>query len=270
MNNNIVKSMDYNIIKSIRDKYIFLPSKLNKEFRKSKNLFFIKNKNNKLLSYFIYFPKTNNKYLIIWSHENKSNAYDNSEFFQNLSNILESTIVIYDYQGYGFSKGTANEANCYKDLELTINHFKKEYGLSGKNIYLVGHGFGTGVVIEYISKNDWHSPVILISPFKSIFCIAQSLDIYKIVFNLARQYVDLDSIDVFKSFEKINKVKCPVKIIHGQDNDFIKIKQAKDLYDKLPNKIFGPLWIQKCGHFDILEKIDFKQIFDEIINKTSN
>ena len=257
--------MILNYIISMRNNHIFIPSKLDLSMKKLPNLFYLKNKNNVKLSYYIFIPQNSSKFLIIWSHENKSNAYEYNDFLQNLSNILCCIIIIYDYQGYGFSEGVCSENNCYDDLETIVNFVLNKYGVLNKSIYLVGHGFGTATVINYISKNDWQNPVILISPFKSIFEIARETDKYDYLFEMAKHFVDLNIIDVFNSMNKLNKIKCSAKIIHGKNNNFIKIKQAKEIYNLLPNKKLKPQWVNDCGHYGILSKINFKELFDDIL-----
>jgi pimeloyl-ACP methyl ester carboxylesterase len=148
-----------------------------------------------------------------------------------------------------------------------IDFVKNDYKLSENSIFLIGQGFGTAITMDYVSKYEWNNPIILISPFKSVFAIARETDKYNYLFEMAEPYVDLSKIDVFNSTDKINKIKCPVKIIHGKDNDFISIEQAEFIYSLLTNKDIDPLWMDNCGHFDLLSKIDFPLIFDELIKK---
>ena len=54
--------------------------------------------------------------------------------------------------------------------------------------------------------------------------------------------------DKFKTINKIKKINCPVKIIHGEKDELIKLSHAKDIYKNLNNKIFTPQWIQYGTH----------------------
>lgn len=54
------------------------------------------------------------------------------------------------------------------------------YKTHTENILLVDQSLGICVVIDYISKNKWTKPVILISPYKSILKIITDYDWIKI------------------------------------------------------------------------------------------
>lgn len=250
----IIKKIHINNLYSC---FVFQPPNENffkTAYNQRKNYYFINSKNGKKISYFEYKPHTETNKIIIWSHGNAMNSYQMSEYYDLLSNELNVNIIAYDYQGYGLSEGYYSEKNCYDDLESIIQHVKEKYETFSSNIYLVGHSLGTGVVIDYASKNNWLTPIMLISPYKSIL---------RIVLSYFGEY--LGFMDMFNSIKKINKVKCPVKIIHGEKDELIHIIHGRDLYEKLYNKSLNPLWLKYCGHNNIIERIEVN-IFKETFN----
>src|SRR5258705_194298 len=86
--------------------------------------------------------------------------------------------------------------------------FKNNMNIEEKNIILIGQSLGTGIVIDYVSKNKWDSPIILISPYKSIISVVCDSSIVK-------------PIDKFQSLKKIKSITCPVKIFHGKEDKTI-------------------------------------------------
>ena len=62
-----------------------------------------------------YFPNKHSKYTILYSH-------GNAEDLGTLQGLLEYyqhqglSVFAYDYEGYGHSEGTPNEANTYRDI----------------------------------------------------------------------------------------------------------------------------------------------------------
>jgi len=238
-------SIDYSTeyIKSVYQEIVFQPGTTD-DFTKYKiPIYYTESKNGKMITYYKFTPLVKSEKIIIFSHGNGSRAYQYKNYFKWLSNHLETTIIAYDYQGYGFSEGTCSEKNCYEDLESIIEHVKVEYGYSEENIRLIAYSLGTGVTIDYISNHSWSSPVILIAPYRSIITtVAPRTSGY------------LDKIDMFISINKIHRVICPVKIYHGIDNKVIPIDHGRDLYTKLLNPL-PPVWVQGGTHTNMFELI---------------
>lgn len=250
-------------IKSIVNSYVFVPEPCNEEYRNYSNHNYVKYLD-KNISYFEYGSTID--YVIIWSHNYKMNAYDEPDFFLNLSKKLNMKIIVYDYMGYGFSDGKPNEDNCNKSLEIIIDHIKQKYMINTKKIYLIGHSLGSAMVMSYVNKFKWITPIILISPFKSAVEVATGTSIYKPVIDYAKLFVDIDSYDILLCKDYINKLNCPTIMIHSKDDELISIKQAKFLYEKLPVKIFSPIWIQNYTHDKTIFGVPFDKIFLDILN----
>ena len=246
-----------NILPKINNLYksiVFHPPKENfydTSYSSNKNYHFVKSKNGKLTSYFEFRPENDYNKIIIWSHGNAMNAYQMSEYFTNLATKLNVLIIAYDYQGYGISEGNYSEQNCYDDLESIVDHIMYKYNVDTNQICLIGHSLGTGVVMDYVSKHEWQNPVMLISPYQSIIRIQ-----YSWIGNF------LGFMDMFNTYGKLNNIKCPVKIIHGKNDTLININHSYELYDKLINKSESPLWIDNCGHNDIIDCIS-PDVFSE-------
>ena len=118
-------------------------------------------------------------------------------------------------------------------------------------ILLVGQSLGTGIVVDYISKqqNKWSNPVILISPYKSIPKIITQYNL--IEFLICK--------NKFCTYDKIIKTICPIKIFHGCIDNLIPISHSEELFELTPNKSIQPTWFDNTGHNDILNKIDMDE-----------
>lgn len=196
------------------------------------------------------FINNNKKNCIIFSHGNACDIYDYYEYFRDKN--LNADIFLYDYVGYGKSyKESISSCNmiyefpceeyCYKSHEIMIEYvnFLGKYD----KIYLMGQSLGTGIVIDYVSKNpEWKWPIILISPYKSI-C--------RVIYDSSLLY----PIDQFMTINKLKKIYCPVKIYHGKDDEIIDIKHSEDIYNCLNNKILKPTFFDNTNHNDILDKV---------------
>lgn len=242
------------ILSTIIEWCIFKPpiidkSKYNELNTDKSKLYEIKTNNNNSIYYIHIEPSDiKSKKTIVFSHGNGSDIYVLFDFLKNLANECNVNVVCYDYIGYGLSRYTnPTEQNCYETFECLINHLLTNN--KSNDIILVGQSLGSGVVIDYVSKYYWTSPIILISPFKSIL-------------NILTAKLNGISFDKFNNLNKIHKLECPVKILHGDVDKLVSINHAFDLYNLLKNKIELKI-IQNANH-DMLEHIN-RDLFIDII-----
>lgn len=201
-------------------------------------------------------PKHNSniKKYIILSHGNGGDIYGMISYGQYLADNLHTVVILYDYPGYGYSTGNPSETNCYESLDAVVHYVQNSLNINHKDIILMGQSLGTGIVVDYVSKNDWTSPIILVSPYKSIVTVIYDTSI-------------VAPIDKFKSLSKIKNVSCPVKIFHGDADELINISHGKTLYENLNDKSLEPSWLPGIGHNDILRALDLQEI-QKVINHT--
>ena len=179
--------------------------------------------------------------IIIFSHGNGTDNYDMFTYLNLLSTYLGVIVVSYDYPTYGLSEGKLSENTCNNSLSIVMWHYLK----SNKKVLLIGQSLGTGIVLDYVYHTKWSSPIMLISPYKSIPKVLIDNDFIE----------SCVSYNKYQSHKKINNITCPVKIFHGNDDKLIDISHSKYLYKNLKNKTLKPVWINNVGHNDIINKI---------------
>lgn len=189
---------------------------------------------------------TNNTKFIIFSHGNACDIYTMNSYYKYLSEQLNVCVLGYDYCGYGLSTTKPSEINCYDSLIASINYLM-EIGISHSNIILIGESLGTGVTIEIASKVKWTSPIILISPYKTIIKVVLDTSI-------------VNPIDQFTSIDKLKRVKCPIKIYHGINDTLIDIEHSRTLFNMVHNKKYKPSFIPNADHNNIRYKIDIDEL----------
>lgn len=189
--------------------------------------------------------------VVIFSHGNASSNEYMAQYFMELSRSLNICVVGYDYQGYGNSEGVPSEQNCCEDLESVVEFVRTDSyfnNVAENAIFLIGQSLGTGVTMDYVSKHYWENPIILISPYKSIFTV---------VFDEESSFMTTSGrYDMFTTQKKTSGIKCPIKIFHGMNDGVISYEHSKKLFEVLPNKKFRPTFIPNCGHNDILNRIN--------------
>lgn len=171
--------------------------------------------------------------IIIYSHGNAEDVCT-VDCYQ-MSQELGYTVVTYDYPGYGLSSGTPDEAGCINALSVVTNHIAENNPTSV--IIHVGRSLGTGVLTQYAYIKEWTNPIILISPFKSIGRILYDSSVS-------------DSFSgMFRTCDVISSLKCPVKIIHGTEDNLVPCYHGQYLYSKLRYPI-RPTY-KRSGHNDL-------------------
>jgi fermentation-respiration switch protein FrsA (DUF1100 family) len=120
--------------------------------------------------------------------------------------------------------------------------------ISPSNIVIFGRSIGTAPSTYLASKKDV-TALILISPMMSI---------RHVVRDILGRLVSYTIRDRFENFKMIEEVKCPILIIHGQNDNLIKYYHSTELYNrsKAPCELILP---ENMDH----NEFDFYQEFSE-------
>lgn len=167
-----------------------------------------------------------------------------AQLLQKMANYFGITIYAPEYPGYGAAQGNEKPTaeSCTNVLQIMM---KIVFGVyNHKNIYLMAHSIGTGVVINYATTRVHNlKGIILLSPYKSITSVVHE-----------GSY--LTSFDFFKSINNIHKVNTAVCIQHGKEDTVIGYKHSEALYKNLNKKNNGELHIlDNVDHNNILSSI---------------
>ena len=239
------------IDKSINKMIFYPPNTPKKWFYELNNerskLFFLNSSSGNLINCIYILPNIKSDKYLVFCQGNASDIYASYDFLIYLSNELNINIICFDYSGYGLSSGKPSEKNCYKDISSLIYYLNFFLFIPNERIILMGHSLGTGIIVDYAYKNDWISPIILISAYKTIIKVVYDNNLCKII-------------DKFKTEDKIGYLNCPIKFFHGEKDDVVDISHGKYLYKKIKNKKINPSWINEANHVDILNLMDLTEI----------
>ena len=188
--------------------------------------------------------------VIVYSYGNHGNVLLVLPILQWLSRTLRVPALGYDYAGYGTSGGLASEADCTQSLKAVVDFALRRYAVGPRrvtrqDIVLMGGSMGTGVVVDFATSCNWYTPIILVSPFKSlprVVCDARCCD-------------DWLPAHRFASIDKISQLRCPARVFHGERDELVHVEHGKDLNQLLPDKTLSPVWISEAGHHNIYESI---------------
>ncbi len=129
-----------------------------------------------------------------------------------------------DYRGFGKSRGLRSEQIIYSDTEFIYNWLNQQY--DQKKIVVLGRSLGTGFAARVAA---WNDPKLLIldSPY------------YSFQYQISRfaWWLPLKWILKYKipTWQYLQKVKCPVYIIHGDKDFLISYEQGVRLQKLIPD-----------------------------------
>ncbi len=183
----------------------------------------------------IYLPAKSNNFTIFFCHGNGEDIGNRIPIFEML-NDLGFGVFCFDYRGYGLSTGKPSEKNVLKDSETAFSYLTKNLSVPSNEIILHGQSLGGGVVVP-LAVNHKVGGLVLESSFVTVFRVLTRISIFPF--------------DEFKNIEKINKVKCPVLIIHGLKDKLIAPWHGKKLFEAA-NEPKISYWVKEAGHNDLI------------------
>ncbi len=167
-----------------------------------------------------FIPAPKNRGVILFCHGNAGNIshrFDSLLLFHRLG----FSTLIFDYRGYGRSQGRPSEAGTYRDAEAAWRYLTRERSIAPKRIILFGRSLGAAVAAHQATV---HTPGALIveSCFTSVPDMAAEL----YPFLPARWLSRLS----YNAQEQLQRVSCPVLVVHSRDDDIIPFRHGRALY----------------------------------------
>ncbi|XP_028805973.1 alpha/beta hydrolase domain-containing protein 17B [Neltuma alba] len=190
---------------------------------------------NKIVAFYLRNPYA--RLTLLYSHGNAADLGQLYDLFVQLKVNLKVNIIGYDYSGYGASTGKPSESNTYADIEAIYECLETQYGVSQEDLILYGQSVGSGPTLHLASKLPRLRGVVLHSGILSglrVLCHVK----FTVCF------------DIYKNINKIKKVKCPVLVIHGTEDDVVNLFHGNGLW-KMAREPYEPLWIKGGGHCNL-------------------
>ncbi len=167
-------------------------------------------------------PSKDAAYTILFCHGNAGNISHRLEklkFFQELG----CNVLIFDYRGYGRSKGRPSEKGLYNDAQSASNYLLSRK-IAPRQIIGYGESVGGAVIIDLASKNAL-AGLIIDSTFSN------SKDMVKIIYPFLPYWVFSSRWD---SLNKIRSITIPKLIIHSINDEIVPYKLGRKIFESAP------------------------------------
>ncbi len=188
-------------------------------------------------------PSATAKFSLLFFHGNGETVSDYDEL-ANYFNALGCELVVCDYRGYGKSEGTPSLRNALKDAS-TIYHYLKDRGKLQKRVCVMGRSLGSAPAIELCVQFSEISCCVLESGYADPIPLVKRRGLH-----IAK--ITPEENKLFNNSEKIRLVKCPILIMHGED-DFLIVPQEAVLNHQNAGSKHKELDIlEGVGHNDMM------------------
>lgn len=174
----------------------------------------------RLNGWFVPHPGANITFL--WFHGNAGNISDRLENIRLLHDRIKMNIFIFDYRGYGRSDGIVSESGTYRDAEAALAYLRSRKDVDPKQIVFFGRSLGAAVAAE-LAMREQCLALLLETPFASIRAMARAAYPWLPIGPLIRTRYD--------TLDKIARIKAPLLILHGDQDEIIPFSQAKELFE---------------------------------------
>ncbi len=142
----------------------------------------------------------------------------------------------FDYRGYGISDGKPSTRNAFADGEAAIKYLIDQRQVAPDHIIVHGRSVGAAIAIHLAASYDVGG-LIAESPFLTAF--------------RARTQIPISLYDKMRNNRTIRKVRCPVLVIHGENDHTIPTWQGRSLFALAPEPKLA-FWVPDAGHDDVL------------------
>lgn len=179
-----------------------------------------------------YVPHPDAQATLLFFHGNAGNLSHRLESISIFHDIGLAVFII-DYRGYGRSEGRPTERGTYRDAMAAWNYLVGERRLRPDEIIVFGRSLG-GAVAAALAAKVTPAAVILESTFTSIKDLGKHHYPYLPVSWISRIHYPVD--------KYITSFKCPVLVIHSNQDEVVPARLGQRLFDSAPEpKMFLPV-----------------------------
>ncbi|MBT3258689.1 MAG: alpha/beta hydrolase [Deltaproteobacteria bacterium] len=186
-----------------------------------------------------FFPLPGKSPVIFFCHGNAGNI---SHRLHNIRELLKKgfQVFIFDYRGYGKSKGRPSREGVYLDGLAAYDYLRNRLGIPPDRIILFGRSLGAAVATE-IAVQRQADRMILESAFTSTKAMARTMPLFALLSPLLPAH--------YNNLEKIKDIAIPKLIIHGNRDEIIPFSMGERLFEASaePKAFYA---IEGAGHND--------------------
>jgi hypothetical protein len=134
---------------------------------------------------------------------------------------LGASVFVFDYRGYGKSRGRPSEEGLYRDGEAAYQYLVETRKLPPDHILLYGESLGCAVAVE-LARHHPARALILESPFTSTIGMANHYYPWLPARWLLRDHYD--------SLAKMPEIRLPLLLMHSRQDEIVPFSMGQRLF----------------------------------------
>lgn len=168
-----------------------------------------------------YLPGKNPQAAILFCHGNAGNLTHRIDVMQDLPQYVDTSLLVFDYRGYGKSHGSPDEAGVLADARAARAWLAKRAGIAESEIVLWGESIGGAVAVD-LAAEDGARGLILENAFTSLPEVAAYHYPWLPVRWLMRGQLN--------SRKKISRYHGPLLMVHGDADSVVPYPFGQRLF----------------------------------------
>jgi fermentation-respiration switch protein FrsA (DUF1100 family) len=152
---------------------------------------------------------------------------DQANLVFRLQSYLAATVLVYDYRGYGRSRGKPYERGCVQDGLAAQRWLADREGVNTEDIVVMGRSIGGGVAVAVAAEQGARA-LVLENTFSKMTDVA--------AFLYPWLPVRLVMSNRYNSVRRIKKYQGPVFQCHGTTDEIVPIELGRRLFDAAPGR----------------------------------
>ena len=171
-----------------------------------------------------YVPAPGVANLVLFCHGNAGNI---SHRLENLALLHQAgmAVFIFDYRGFGQSRGKPSEQGMYLDAEAAWQWARGQAAKQGGRVVIFGRSLG-GVAAVHLASRQKPAGLVLESTFTNLGAMAKAF------FPVPGLEGRLKG--RFNSLGRAPRVACPVLMLHGDADEIVPFRLGRELFEALP------------------------------------
>ncbi|HUG53561.1 MAG TPA: alpha/beta hydrolase [Vicinamibacteria bacterium] len=153
-------------------------------------------------------------------------------------------LLLVDYRGYGRSTGRPSERGLYRDARASLAALHAGGQVDPSRVVYMGESIG-GAVALWLALEEPPLGLVLQSTFTSLRDVGR------------RHYpaaLAALAADAFPNLDRIGRLRAPVLILHGDQDEIVPVDHARTLLGAAPEPRRLEI-VQGAGHNDLVERM---------------
>jgi uncharacterized protein len=174
-----------------------------------------------------YVPHAEAKRRIVYCHGNGQHVADQANLVFRLQSRLQATLFVFDYRGYGRSRGKPDEKGCISDGLAAQRWLAHKENVNTEDITIIGRSIGGGVAVAMAAEQGARALVL-----ENTFSMLTEVAAHRFPWLPVRLVMR----NRYNSLKRIKNYSGPLFQCHGTDDEVVPIKLGRTLFEAAPTE----------------------------------